>query len=258
MMTVSDIQNVTFERAMRGYRIEDVDEFLAKMEQELKEQASERERLEREKSEAVAAAQKQLADAQKEKEDLEKKLYVLADKIEQYRQDEENLKTALLNAQRLGESLVHEARQKAEVIEYNAKNKANQEKEAAAAAVASEEKKLVLMQAEVKKFKDRLLNMYRQHIEAINALPEPDEKPRPSSILFAVDETEAKAPAAPLGDKIISGGAPVPKTVRAPEPQPQAAVPAAEPPKAAAPAPKAPETVQQESFENYQGIQFDE
>ena len=32
MMTVSDIQNVTFERAMRGYRIEDVDEFLAKME----------------------------------------------------------------------------------------------------------------------------------------------------------------------------------------------------------------------------------
>ena len=73
-----------------------------------------------------------------------------------------------------------------------------------------------------------------------------------------MDETEAKAPAAPLGDKIISGGAPVRKTVRAPEPQPQAAVPAAEPPKAAAPAPKAPETVQQESFENYQGIQFDE
>lgn len=43
-------------------------------------------------------------------------MYILAEKVDQYRNDEETLKTALLNAQRMGESVIHEARQKAETI----------------------------------------------------------------------------------------------------------------------------------------------
>ena len=63
---------------------------------------------------------------QTEKADAEKKMYILAEKVDQYRNDDEKLKTALLNAQRMGESVIHEARQKAETIIYDATSKASQ------------------------------------------------------------------------------------------------------------------------------------
>ena len=86
-MNAEDIRNVTFDKVMRGYRPEEVDAYLDQV-------AAELERL------------------QTEKADAEKKMYILAEKVDQYRNDEETLKTALLNAQRMGESVIHEARQK--------------------------------------------------------------------------------------------------------------------------------------------------
>ena len=59
-MNVDDIRNVVFDKTMRGYRMEEVDAFLAQ----------------------VAAEFEKLT---KEKEDLEKKLYILAEKVDQYR-----------------------------------------------------------------------------------------------------------------------------------------------------------------------------
>ena len=76
-MNAEDIRNVTFDKVMRGYRPEEVDAYLDQV-------AAELERL------------------QTEKADAEKKMYILAEKVDQYRDDEETLKTALLNAQRMG------------------------------------------------------------------------------------------------------------------------------------------------------------
>ena len=91
MISPQEIRTVTFDKAVRGYRTEDVDAFLQQ----------------------VAEQMEQLT---AEKEDKEQKLYILAQKIEEYRKDEDNLKTALLNAQRMGENVIKEAKQKAESI----------------------------------------------------------------------------------------------------------------------------------------------
>ena len=91
MLSSEEIRSVTFEKALRGYRAEDVDAFL----------------------EQTAAGVDQLI---AEKEDIEKKLYILAQKVEEYRADEDTLKSALLNAQRLGENVIHEARSKGDSI----------------------------------------------------------------------------------------------------------------------------------------------
>lgn len=152
-MTVDDIRNVTFDKAMRGYRMEEVDTFLAQT-------AAEFEKLE------------------SEKEDLEKKLYILAEKVDQYRNDEDTLKTALLNAQRMGESVIYEARQKAETIIYDANSKASQAKDEAAQAVADSEMQLAQIKAEVAHFKASVLDLYRQHIEALSAIPGEERAPR--------------------------------------------------------------------------------
>lgn len=154
-MNVEDIHNVTFDRVMRGYRPEEVDAYLDQV-------AAELERL------------------QTEKADLEKKMYILAEKVDQYRNDEETLKTALLNAQRMGESVIHEARQKAETILYDATNKANQARDEALEKVAEEELLLSRLKAEVAHFKSDILNLYKQHIESLSLL-HGEEKKKPNS-----------------------------------------------------------------------------
>ena len=150
-MNAEDIRNVTFDKVMRGYRPEEVDAYLDQV-------AAELERL------------------QTEKADAEKKMYILAEKVDQYRNDEETLKTALLNAQRMGESVIHEARQKAETIIYDATSKASQAREEAVEKVAEEEMLLAPLKAEVAHFKGEVLNLYKQHIESLSMIPGAEEK----------------------------------------------------------------------------------
>lgn len=176
-MNVEDIHNVTFDRVMRGYRPEEVDAYLDQV-------AAELERL------------------QTEKADLEKKMYILAEKVDQYRNDEETLKTALLNAQRMGESVIHEARQKAETILYDATNKANQARDEALEKVAEEEMLLSRLKAEVAHFKGEILNLYKQHIESLSLLPgEEKKKPEPLKDEEKPSETDAKETAEPEEQK---------------------------------------------------------
>ena len=176
-MTVDDIRNAVFDKTLgRGYRMDQVDEFLAQV-------AAEFERKER------------------EKEDIEKKLYILAEKVDQYRNDEETLKTALLNAQRMGESVIYEARQKAETIVYDANNKASRLREEARQVVADAEEELRSLKAEVTHFKKNILDMYRQHIELLSVLPEerhievePDEPEKPQEPQPEEEQVQEQAP----------------------------------------------------------------
>lgn len=165
-MNVDDIRNVVFDKSMRGYRMEEVDAFLAQ----------------------VAAEFEKLT---AEKEDLEKKLYILAEKVDQYRSDEDTLKTALLNAQRMGESVIYEARQKAETIVYDANTKASQIRDEAAQHVNDMEMQLNRLKAEVANFKSSVLTLYRQHIELLSAIPVEERSAR----------HEAQAPAAPKASR---------------------------------------------------------
>ena len=214
-MNVEDIHNVTFDRVMRGYKPEEVDEYLDKV-------AAELERL------------------QAEKADIEKKMYILAEKVDQYRNDEETLKTALLNAQRMGESVIHEARQKAETILYDATNKANLARDEALQKVAEEELLLSRLKAEVAHFKGDILNLYKQHIESLSLLPgEEKKKPEePEPDETAEQEAEANADT----------------EVPAPQPEPDAEDAAGE--EDLFRSMELPDGVS--PLENYQGISFDD
>ena len=90
MLTPDKIKEKSFQTTGRGsYRAEDVDNFLNE----------------------VSASYEQMF---KENGDLIKKITLLAKKVEEYRADEEGLKMALLNAQKLADKIVAEARETAE------------------------------------------------------------------------------------------------------------------------------------------------
>lgn len=154
MLTPETIASRRFDKQMGGYKQDEVEIFLQQV---------------------AAEYAKLLA----EKEELEQKIEVLADKVEQYREDEDSLRSALIGAQKLGDSVIRESKAKADYIVREAKDKADRILENAQKSIEKEQMALIKMQKEVTKFKNRLLTLYRQHLEMISALPEyDDEEPK--------------------------------------------------------------------------------
>ena len=156
MMSPQEIRTVTFDKVMRGYRVEDVDAFLQQVAQEM-------ERLSSELSKK------------------EKKLYILAEKVEEYRKDEDNLKTALLNAQRMGENVIREAKQKADALIREAGIRADTLTRVANEQVEEQQAEMARIRAEVADFKNQVLGMYKAHIELLSDLPDMEEEVEESS-----------------------------------------------------------------------------
>ena len=147
MFTADEIRQITFEKVMRGYRPEDVESFMENI-------ADEFEALE------------------KEKRDLEEKLYLLAEKVEQYKAEEESIKTTLINAQRLGESIVSDARVKADNVIREATIKKNDIISSAYNEIEGTEEVLNRLRKEVSDFKRNILSLYKTHIESLSTLPD--------------------------------------------------------------------------------------
>ena len=162
MFTAEEIRQITFEKVMRGYRQEDVESFIENI-------ADEFETLE------------------KEKKDLEEKLYVLAEKVEQYKSEEESIKTTLINAQRLGESIVADARVKADDVIREATIKKNDIISSAYSEIEGTDDVIRRLKKEVSDFKRTVLSLYKSHIEILSKIPE--EKTEPEEIVNEEKET---------------------------------------------------------------------
>ncbi len=199
MLSLADIQNVQFTKVLGGYKHVEVDEFI----------------------DACAATVKALIE---ERDTLNKKMGILADKLLEYRNQEDSIRAALLSAQRLGDSTLREAQQKADLILQDAKIKAEkiiQEAEQKAASITAqaeqsiqnEKHTLEQLQREVADFKNRMLAIYKEHIALIQSLPEPE-----------TPEVETEQPAEGRSEELAAAGA----DVAEPEPAAQETVASAE------------------------------
>jgi len=161
LINSKDINSQRFEKAAFGYKQEEVDEFLSEI-------SSDYEKL------------------VKENEELNKKLQVLADKVREYREDEEAVKDALLLAQKEGRRIVRESKLKADELISDAEIKAKNVVETAAedakiqiaelkAQVEAEKEVLAYTQKEVSDFKESLFDIYKLHLEMISEMPDYNE-----------------------------------------------------------------------------------
>lgn len=204
-MNAKTILDKKFDKGFNGYKMEEVDEFLREVSNEFSELAE-------------------------QNENLEKKLEVLADKIREYRNDEDAIKEALLDARKEGARIVSSAEEKSKEMIADAEEKAAAlikaaEEEVAArkaegervTAEAEADKERIIaecnaksaeitekMECEIKKyeaiiartrqesedFNNRLLTAYKLHIENIKAIPEKCE----NDYIKQVVEPEIPAP----------------------------------------------------------------
>lgn len=188
MISSEDVRRVTFDKAMRGYRCDDVDDYLKQVAESM---------------DALAA----------KNDEMQKNLVVLAQRIDQYRAEEDTLRTTMINAQRLGENVIREAKQKAAEIIRAANMKADDREQRARDDVELAKQEIVTLKSEADSFKRSLMEMYRKHINLISKMPEYNPP--------AQEEAQQPAPQ-PAADQPYAEPAPeaVPYTEPVPAPAP--------------------------------------
>ena len=191
MRTAEDIRELRFEKAAWGYRPEDIDEFLGKLEATFQEIDNER-------------------------EDANHKIQILADKVREYMKDEDAIKDALLGAQKEGHRIISDANEKAEQILAKAKEEAavlideatvqhDQLMEKNRSEIEKEQQALVDARRMVADFKRSLFDMYKGHLEMISAMPDgEDEEPAQPEETAEDIAREVAEPSAPVSDVLAA------------------------------------------------------
>ena len=207
MLTPQDVRAAQFEKNIRGYRTEEVDRFLDKVEEQLKQDEDQAEELRRQIAELTAENQR------------------LHKEMESYEADGDMLKSALINAQRMGENVIREANQKSEEILHRANlrgddiirdanellqkasdradeiiNEANEKKMA-------EEREYDRVRLEVTRFKSDVLNLYRSHVESLSRLPEFQKEEAPAEPAAEEAAPEADETAEELTEQLDDAAA---------------------------------------------------
>jgi len=158
MITAKDIHKKKFEKVKFGYSPEEVDAFLVQLETDVK------------------LMEQELADSNN-------KLQVLAEKVSEYKENEDDIRNALISAQKQAREVIEEAKAKAAQIEADARSqvdtvaqeaRADQEAQlkSITAQLEQENQTLVATQKQVSAFKKALFDMYKKHLEQISKLPE--------------------------------------------------------------------------------------
>ncbi len=219
MLTVKEINEVSFGKAgFSGYKPEDVDTFIDEVAASFQELEKARDAAQQQAADLAqqnAQLSAKVAELTAKNGDSQKKLSILAQKIESYREEEEGIKEALLSAQKLAKESVQEARDKAAIMLADAQDSAKQildeaqsdanqllsDAKAEAAKTAGE----YMAQAETKKaeleeikrqvsaFKVSLLEMYKKHLECIDHIPAFRQKEKDAETAPAHQEEAAVA-----------------------------------------------------------------
>ena len=200
MMTLEEIKNVSFRKAnIGGYRVDDVDDFIDKVEEMF-----------------GTMGQENRAGLQKIQE--------LTAKLTESKAREDSIGQVLLNAQRQADSVVREAGQKAQIILEDAQNEAQEMIFHAQEEIDGQKEAIETLKKEVAQFKAKLLSVYREHLTLIDALPGGEEEPAEAP---AAAEAKAEEPAAPevpaapvqpqapVATDISSAAAPAPTAIEA-------------------------------------------
>ncbi len=161
MLSSNDIINASFRKSgFSGYRTDDVDHFI----DQVKESYDALNKINIEQKEAGERLKA-------ENNQLTEKVRILAQKVENYRSEEDEIKNALVSAQKLGDASVRESRHKAEIIIKDANLKAERIISGANQEIIEQKKEMERLQKTVSDFRASLLNTYKEHLTLIDALP---------------------------------------------------------------------------------------
>lgn len=153
MLTVNDIRDVKFRKTnIGGYKAEDVDNFLDEV-------------------------QDSYEKLQKENLSLTQKIKILADRVSQYRKDEDSVKDALVGAQKLANSELAKAKAEAMEIIEKAQKEADSILKNANSDIKNQKETLANLKKAVREFRSDILSRYKEHLKLVNSFNAEDRLP---------------------------------------------------------------------------------
>ena len=193
MLTIDEIREVSFRRAGKnGYNAADVDEFI---------------------DDVTDTVEQLIA----EKNDCMRKMDILASKIEQYREDEETVRNALLTSQKLSDTKIREAQDKADYLIKSAERKSRAILTEAEMATEREKDKFEALHAETAKLRSEIIALYKKHLAMV------EEMPKEEDVKAKREELDQKYPFEPIEDMIKTPVDNVEEVAEQSAPQPEAA-----------------------------------
>ena len=193
MLTIDEIREVSFRRAGKnGYNAADVDEFI---------------------DDVTDTVEQLIA----EKNDCMRKMDILANKIEQYREDEETVRNALLTSQKLSDTKIKEAQDKADYLIKSAERKSRAILTEAEMATEREKDKFEALHAETAKLRSEILALYKKHIAMVEEFPKEEDVKKKRA------ELDEKYPFEPVENMIPADEAPADNAEQTADVQPDAA-----------------------------------
>jgi len=218
MIDPHELKNKQFSKAIKGYSMAEVDEH-------------------------IDFIIEKYTELYRRNDELERQLQTAESQIENYKKDEESIRSALVNAQRASSKIIDEANDRADALLRSSKSNCDRVLAEFRQNIEREKRSLAAVTEAIRAFKAQLFEAYSSHIEYIEQIspaPETDPFDIPDEVFTrevlggvkndlstgkysrssAEQTDESNTPSAADAPKSISGAAPAPQINAAPEEAP--------------------------------------
>lgn len=171
MLAPHELKNKPFSKSVRGYSPAEVDEY-------------------------IELLIEKYTELYRENNDLDRKLKSVAAKLDQMRDEEESIRSTLLNAQKMAEKIVSDANTRADAITASIKERCDSIIAKFRQELGEEKDEMWEIRTRILDFKKQLFDAYREHIKSVQELSVneiedivlPDEDKIVSEIIGSVKE----------------------------------------------------------------------
>lgn len=145
MLAPHELKNKSFNKSVRGYNPNEVDDY-------------------------IDFLIEQYTELYRENDELERKLKVVVTNLDEIRDEEESIRATLVKAQQLGEKIIRDANEKAEAITDSIKARCEAIIDEFRKQYNAERKEVWQLRNTVLDFKKNVYEIYREHIEELQAI----------------------------------------------------------------------------------------
>lgn len=145
MLAPHELKNKSFSVVMRGYNRQEVDEY-------------------------IDFLIENYTNLYRENSELERKLKIVVTNLDEIKDEEESIRSTLVKSQKLGEKIIRDANEKAEVITTSIKDRCDAIIADFREQLACEKQEMWTLRTKVLDFKKNIYDLYRGHIEELQSI----------------------------------------------------------------------------------------
>lgn len=145
MLAPHELKNKTFSKTMRGYNPAEVDDY-------------------------IEFLIETYTNLYRENSELERKLKIVVTNLDEIKEEEEAIRSTLLKSQKLGEKIIRDANEKAEVITSSIKSRCDSIIADFRRQLAEEKQEMWTLRTKILDFKKNVYDLYRSHIEELQSI----------------------------------------------------------------------------------------